>query len=326
MRGMNRSSGVTAIAIFALLGSLLCVGMACVMGLTFFFAPTKAIDPAAQPLAKVSLVVAVIFFLVPAIWGIASSIGLFRLRRWARVSTLIFAGLLIFFGLASPLFILAIPMPPPPNVDPAVMTDIKIGITGFYLSLAAIGAWWMIYLTRPTVKTQFQAGGVPASPPRRPLSISIIAWFLIVTSCCLPLNMALRFPAVLFGAVITGWSANLYLLLFCAAAIISAIGLLRLKPYGRLLSIAYFVFGMVNATVTWLIPGSAERVVRMFDAMPAYFRTQPRPTFNPVLMAVVTIPWMLLPLYFLMKHKPAFDPKGPSPETPLPPLAQGAGS
>jgi hypothetical protein len=48
------------------------------------------------------------------------------------------------------------------------MTGIKISLTAFYLLLAAIGAWWMIYLTRPAVKTPIpdgrRAGNTFAAP------------------------------------------------------------------------------------------------------------------------------------------------------------------
>ena len=322
---MNRSSGVTVIAVFALLGSLLCLAMGCLTGLAFLLgSSTKSVEPAAQPMVKFGLIVGLLFLLIPAIWGISSSIGLFRLQPWARISALIFSGLLIFFGIASPLFLLAIPMPPPPNVNPDVMTGIKIGISGFYLILAAIGTWWMVFLTRPAVKLQFQGGGVPVPPPRRPLSITIIAWLLIVSACFVPINLAMHFPGVLFGVVITGWAANLYLLLFGAAAVAGGIGLLRLEPVGRFVSIGYFVFGILNGLVTWLLPGSAERTAKMFAAMPAYLRTQPPPTFNPLAMAVFTLPLMLVPLYFLVKHKLAFDPPGPMPDPP--PMVQGTSS
>jgi cytochrome bd-type quinol oxidase subunit 2 len=68
MRRMQRSGGVTVIAVFAVLGSLLCLAMGCLMGLTLFFARSqRALDPWTASFARVGTIIAMIFFLVPAI-------------------------------------------------------------------------------------------------------------------------------------------------------------------------------------------------------------------------------------------------------------------
>jgi hypothetical protein len=317
MRRMQRSGGITVIAVFALFGSLACVAMGCLMGLALLFGRNhQTIDPATAPFARIGMIIAIVFFIGPAMWGIASAIGLFRLRRWARISTLIFAGILIFFGIVSPLFVLAMPTLPTPGIDPTVMAGVKIAISGFYLLLAAVGGWWMIYLTRPRVIAQFQAGAAVVEESRRPLSISIIAWVLIVGTCFVPISMALRFPLLLFGGVFTGWQANMILLAFAAVGITAGVGLLRLRPSGWLLALGYLIFGCANALTTWLLPGSAARIARMMEAMPTYMRTQPAPAMNPIPMALASVPVLLVPLYFLLKHKAAFYEPGQLPPPP----------
>lgn len=321
MRRMKRSAGVTVIAVFALLGSLLCLAMGCLMSVVWLISPPSSagVDPAMQPMLKVVMVLAALFFAAFAAWGIASSVGLFRLRQWARVSTLVFSGMLIFFGIISPLFILFMPMPPNAPTDPSFMSGFKIGITAFYLCFAALGLWWMIYLTRRSVKAQFAAGAVSGEPPARPISISIIGWLLIVAACFVPINLIFHAPLLMFGVVLTGWVAGLTLLVFGMVSVIAGIGLLRLRNDARLLTIAYFVFGICNGLITWLRPGATERFAEVIRALPPGFQVpdQPAmPAMNPVLIAVVTVPIMLVPIFFLVKNQSAFTSPPPSSELP----------
>src|ERR1700722_11866918 len=97
---IKRSGGVTAIALFSLLGSLLMLLMAAFMALLPFLSSTLASNdsPAPPGLAKAMLFMAALMYLALAAWGIATSIGLFRLRAWARISIIIFSVLLILSG------------------------------------------------------------------------------------------------------------------------------------------------------------------------------------------------------------------------------------
>lgn len=328
MRGMKRSIGTSIIAILSILGALLCLAMAILMSFAFLAKPIgTTVDPATAPFVRSGMILGVLFIGGPGLWGIITGIGLWRLRPWARISTLIFSGLLIVMGLMAPLGILAIPMTPPPNTDASIMTGIKITITAFYLSLAAIGAWWMIYLTRPRVKGQFGDGSASTSVrlgPRsgRPVSISVIAWLLIIGSCFMPINMVLHYPMIFFGLVLSGWASNLLLILFGAVSLIAGIGLLRMRPFARLLALGYFTFGTVNALTFWTLPGASERFARLWSFMPAYIRTLPQPQIHPMAFAVMTIPMMIVLAYFLVKHKPAFKNSNPLPPPPAPVTAE----
>ena len=55
-----------------------------------------------------------IIFAVAGVWGIATAIGIFFRWRWARISTLIFAGLIAYTGVtfAPVLAFLRTPVPP----------------------------------------------------------------------------------------------------------------------------------------------------------------------------------------------------------------------
>ena len=230
MRGMKRSAGVTVIAVLSLLGSILLLVMGSLMLVVFAVGLSKySAEAQSEAMAKFGMTFSIVVCLALSAWGISSAIGLFRLKQWARISTLIFSGILAFFGVITPIFLLAIPMPPTPGADPAIMAVVKMGISVFYGCLAAMGLWWLIYLTRPRVVEQFRAGKIPGPPPRRPLSVTIIAGLLVLSACSLLLSILLRWPTMLFWAVLTGWAANLYILALTAVSIVAGIGLLRLR-------------------------------------------------------------------------------------------------
>jgi hypothetical protein len=311
---MQRLPGVITIAVLSLVGSLVCLAMSCLMVVAFFVRP---IQPNGDQLAKIGFMFTILLFSLPAAWGIVSSIGLFRGKSWARISTLVFSGLLAFFGVISPVFLLAIPFAQVPNVDAGVVSMIRLAMSVFYLGLAAIGIWWLVYLTRPKVKEHFMGGVVANTPSRRPLSISIIGWILVVSTCFIPFNLILRMPAVVLGFVVTGWLAALYLLLYGAVGLGGGIGMLRLKEYGRLLGMTYFIFGIANAIFCFGLPGAPERWAKMLDAMPPAFHTTQVPAIRPAFMFLPMIPVLLVPIYFLIRNKSAFEASS------LPPSAPG---
>src|SRR5215831_14347850 len=67
-------------------------------------------------------------------WGLASGIGLLYLKRWARISTLVFAGFLLCISLPAAALILLIPLPN--SHDPSLpfnfMSVTRIAMALFY--------------------------------------------------------------------------------------------------------------------------------------------------------------------------------------------------
>jgi hypothetical protein len=119
------------------------------------------------------------------IWGIVSAIGLFRLRNWARICFAIFGGILAVFSLFGALGIVmaAVSMSQTesvPNVSPAIIIGVFAVFAVIALLNAALGIWWMIYFNRSRVKAQFMGEAAAAAPRVFPLSMTIIAWFLIL--------------------------------------------------------------------------------------------------------------------------------------------------
>jgi hypothetical protein len=334
---IKRSGGVTAIAVFSLLGSLLMLLMAAFMALLPFLSSKLASNdsPAPPGLAKTLLLMVALMYLALAIWGIATSFGLFRLRAWARISIMVFAVLLIISGGFTALMALIVPSVTPanPNLDPNAASAVGIFMFGFAAGIAGIGIWWLIYFTRARVKLQFMAvrtvaaDGAAASllplapsPPvrrKRPLSLTIIAWMLLAGCLFLPFNIALHYPAAFFLTVLTGWLAALYYLMFLPAHLFIGIGLLRFKPAARMVGIAYYIFLFLNMTVFYLFPGGQVRLLGLMrGSMFIWTRARPWPNdplvlFNskPLLLlaAFAALVGIAVPLYFLITRGQAFE-------------------
>jgi hypothetical protein len=101
---MTRSAGVTVNAVVALLGSVLTMALGALMlfGMVFALRSAPVEPPKDFPLPAVYLkalmMLMPLFYVLPAIWGICTGIGLLRLKNWARISIIVFGGLLAFFG------------------------------------------------------------------------------------------------------------------------------------------------------------------------------------------------------------------------------------
>jgi len=342
----NRSVGVTAIAILALVGSALLMGMAALVAFAMFALPTSVPnDPNIPPIffKTIRFVVPLVYGL-PAVWGIVTSIGLIRLRNWARISTIVFSVLLMVFGGFGMLMSVTFSLMPPPasGVDPKMLFYMGVGTAVFSLGQIGIGIWWLIFFTRKQVKAQFvptittyvvqmQHPGMsyPASmpppmaanpapnPSGRPLSITIIAWFLLAGCAFVPINLLLHSPAILFTTILTGWKATLCLLAFAGLNIYLGTALLRMKPAGRLMGIGYFTFAFLNSAIFFVAPGRSARLTRFLALQQSMFPWMPSSDANspfhidimPFLMfgAVCGLILCCVPLYFLVTAKAAFD-------------------
>jgi hypothetical protein len=157
---------------------------------------------------------------------------------------------------------------------------------------------------------------VAPNRPARPLSISIIAWFLLVSCLFIPISLLLHPPVALFLTILSGWQAVVFMLVSAALNIYVGIALLRMKPSGRLIGIGYFIFGLVNVTVFYFAPGRSARLARFLDleqSMFPWMRSAQSNPFQPDMMpflligAIGGVVFCLVLLYFLAAAKPAFD-------------------
>lgn len=220
------------------------------------------------------------------------------------------------------------------------MALVRVSMGIVCLAQLGIGIWWLVFFNRAKVKQQFpllpalvtaapwqasypsetQSVSVPAAEqntPRRPLSLTIIAWLLLVGCLCVPVNLALRAPAVLFTKVLGGWPAVSLNILVGLLLLYIAVGLLRLKPIARRVGVGYFLFTLVNSAVFFLAPGGRARLVDLIDNQQAMYpwmqlwqsQSGLRFDLTPfiVIGACAGFAYLVVLLYFLFTRKAAFE-------------------
>jgi hypothetical protein len=315
---MKRSAGVIVSGIIAILGSvaLWVFGIFAVLAaLVMRTNPDLAAQQSPMPfsLTTVLLVEAGIFGMLGA-FGIAAAIGLLRLKNWARISFVVFAGILCFScivvvsgALMAMLFMPQI-VPPDPNVPEGILTAVFVFYLVFGLLVGALSVWWLIYFTRRHVKEQFMSPIEAATPPRGPISVTIIAWLLAVGGGLSVLYIPFTFPTILFGIVFHGWMARLVLLIFGGVGLLAGVGILRWRPQAHSIAVGIYIVGLVNAISFYVIPGA---FARMNEAL---LEMMPQPQARQVLPSDVVFRYGMLMgvlgasvcLWFLITRRKAF--------------------
>jgi hypothetical protein len=298
---MSRPVGVTASAVVAILGSNLALLLAALMVASLFLATAQSQPPNT---AQFAIAGAVMFAALAGI-GIWTSVGLFRLRSWARTSILVFAGFLaacFSFGL---LITMAIPVPSGITAGTEHLFGRVVAVM-FGIPLA-IAVWWLIQFNTPSTKAAF-ASPVAETESRRPLSITIIGWLSILGVASCLFSILARLPVFLFGAIFDGWIAGIIYALFGALSLYIGKGLLDLRERARVLAIGWWGLGLVQLILVTLVP-SLQR--RMLELQRTFEQPQQTPipfdqgmltnwilTFSAILLAIT--------IWFLIRNRAAF--------------------
>src|ERR1039457_4325073 len=299
---------IRASAVLAIAGSLATLAIGGAMLFGTLKAPPPATGPAVPPLPlkAIGMVMAAICACLSG-WGIWTAIGIFRRRQWARISIVVFAVLLTFMGASASLAMLFVQMPLQPGVSQHAMDTIRWGVGAFYGVLAAIGVWWLVLFNLSSTKEYF-AQYAPSQPDARPLSVSIIGWYFLISSPFLAAMAVVRMPAFVFGAVITGWGGLAVYTLFAGAQIYRGTGLLRLREQARLGTIGYFCLMALNSAITMGLPGYAAKMQIAMREMPKLFPADvppqvPQPGW---LFVLIGIAFAAVPIWFLVRRRAAF--------------------
>ncbi len=322
---MNRSVGVTVSAVVVLFGS----GLTLLAGVMMLFASSSDLPiPENQVhFLKYFMVFLALVLFAAAAWGIASGMGLMRLREWSRISMLVFSALLLFLCVPGLLMFLFMPFPPPgtapsPELTKDMLAATRIFMVVLYAILAALGGWWIYFFNKRSTKDQFlkvripglegMPGGEVISPYARPLSITLIAWWLLISGFIGVLGLSVNPPVFFLGYFFKGTYASVLMLALALVQSLIGFGLLKLRPWGRTLAIYYFQFLIFNSLTMVLIPGTQARfeqaMSEMLSDMQGTLGTPPSPMHVPIWFGVIfAVPLLSLLLWIVVSRKDVFQ-------------------
>jgi hypothetical protein len=297
---MSRPVGVTASAIVAILGSILALLFAAGAVASLFIETTQP-----QPPNSAQLVIAGVA-MISALAGIGiwTSIGLFRLRSWARTSTLVFAGFLA----AGCIFSLPLTMAMPTSPTYSASTDyvVRRVMAAMFGIPLVIAVWWLFQFNTQSTKAAF-ASPIAEPVPPRPLSISVIAWSCIFggATCLVPLLT--RTPAFLFGMIFNGFRAGVIFAFFGALSLYIGKGLLDLRERARILAIAWFGLAFFHGSLVTLVPSMRQRMLELQRTLEPN-QPNPMPFEGMVMYLVLAIGAIVAgtAIWFLVRNRAAF--------------------
>lgn len=299
-----RTSGVIAIAIGA--AALFLAG---VMILALLLAPMRDASPLPPAVLRAVGILVALMLGACAAWAVGTGAGIFRRRPWARISILIAGGVFAFFGCMGGIALWFAPFPVDARVDQHAAAIVRYLLIGFYALQAALGAWWLILFNRPAASRYFvagAAGGAATSAPARPLSVTLIAWYLLVGAVLTALGAVVRVPGMFFGVLVTGWTAMAVYSLFAIVQLYLGSGLLQLDEFARLGSVVFFVVSAANGCVSFLAPGRDDRLRAVEAQLPSAFRME-FPEWRGVwVSAIVGAVFVAVPIWFLIRRRAAF--------------------
>ena len=278
----NRSASVTFAAVVAILVSLFLLLCSSVLFFAMLLGKFPGTSSELPPFVRNTMMATNIFMMCLSLFGIVTGIGLIYLRNWARISILIWGGMLVFFGGIDIPIAFLMPIPPTPSapdLPAAGIQAVRLILLAIYGMPLLIGIWWLILFNRKTVKAQFAGATGAADPtvPRKPacpLPIAVLAWFYvssILNLLFLPFLPFLPFhaPVLVFGRVLPGKVGLTVLILSCLALFVCGVGLLRLKPWSYSLTIVLQAFWAASTAVSMLSPNYSAVVDSFLKEMQA---------------------------------------------------------
>jgi hypothetical protein len=273
------SPAITVAGIFAILFGA-CVALLSVATLILFSSARFAKSSLFPAFMLPVLIFFWIFLLLCGLFLSVVGIQVIRLRNWARISLLVIAGLMLFFGVMG-IAVIFVTLFVSPPADPRVSRGLLAAILALIYAIpTAISAWWLILFTRSSVVAQFhdfatlQAPRAPSTMsvfnnPECPLAVRIIGWYLGSFILVIPFIPFLpsSVPAMYFGKVFFGPAAlGVYAFNFALISI-PGIGLLLLKRWSYPLTIASQLLASVNAIFTTSSPSYEASVRAVFEKM-----------------------------------------------------------
>lgn len=317
---MKCSVGVAVIAVVVLLGSAAVIMFATGGMLVSMRMSTSALDPAALPpgtdvgLMRTIAMGGMAVFLSVGLFAAAAGVGLIRLWRWARYATIVLAAIVIFMSLTGAAGILL--FTPPPGAMPSDGAELpawfRAAFAAFYASFSVFAIAIIVALTRPRVAAQFNGEVVAPAVRVRPLSVTIIAWLMIVgAAITIPTVFLMNLPAAFLGLIMTGLMAKVYYAAFFTAELVIGLGLLKRTSESLMPAIVLHGLAVPNALIM-LIPAVQTRYeAALATAMP-FASGQPTPTWARPFGLAFAFVYTGVILYFLIAARRTMTPRSPA--------------
>ena len=290
-----------------LIGSAVTLFIAATM-IVAAFSATRQQVPGYRMVGLIMGAVAVVFAAV----GIWTGIGLLKLRNWARISILVFAGFMTAMSALSGVVALSMPTTAA-GVPQEFASNVRPLLAAVYAIPFGIGVWWLIQFNSRATRDAF-AGLAPAgNPSPRPLSVSIIAWWNLIGGALCVVPAIIGLPTIIAGMTLRGSSARIAYLIFGAIACYLGWGLLELSERARKLAIGWFGLAALHSAYAALSPQARAAMLQLQASYdPA---GSPRPasagTAFYITMMVMTFGLIALAIWFLVRTKPAFTSTAP---------------
>lgn len=267
---MQRSIGVTLSAVVVFIGCGVAVLAA--VGLAFFSNVTPS-QVLTMPLMRAVLIIEILVDLAFVAWGISSGIGLLQLRPWARISMIVYSGLMISFCVIPMAIFLFVPIPRVEGVTANFGMMVRGFLELFYGFFVALGAFWIYFFNKRSTKVQFapttaskraigeQAAAPGAEPqPKKPAPIVVLGVLFLLSACFLPIALKMHTPLFFFGSFVHGSTDTVFILALLVLNLAAGIGLLRLQLWGWRLALFLSAFNVLNTAFLVLMPGAVDRM------------------------------------------------------------------
>jgi len=270
---MKRSAGVIAAAIVMFVGSGLdiLVWIFAIAGIALKTAHhMESAGSIAPPGASLPLLIAVsALYAAGGGLGIATGVGLLRLRNWARITTIVFASFGIFMSLMFIAIFLLAPIPIPPPATPESMRPVFIGMSLVAAVPACIFLWWLIYFNVPSVKAQFLGPAALVTPSLRPLGITVIAWVMFIGGLFSVPSAFINVPSVFGIWLVTGPTSELWRGLIAIFTFAIAIGLLKWRRWAYWSAIALYIWFLIQCSIIWWTPSLIGKLMSTINTGPS---------------------------------------------------------
>jgi hypothetical protein len=156
---------------------------------------------------------------------------------------------------------------------------------------SALSAWWV----------------------QKPLSITVIAFYMLFGACLMPINIRAHAPAFLMGFDFHGSRAAAFFAAMGVADALIGLGVLRLAPWSRIAAIYFFLFRAANMSFTFLVPASRMRFEQGVLLTQQSLGLGSAPRHSPIWFGpAFELTAMALAIWFLLTRKRAFEELEPT--------------